>query len=140
MQMDSLATWQVIKSADDVVVYKGFTSRGKPYGSGTAYFPNGNKYQEGVFDVKGLLYGREYYPSGRVRFEGAYRLCMAYGPNYPVYGKCYDPDGHMYYEGVLKVRFGGVGYPSVEIPEQFGPIAQAEKPEIDWFMWSDPEK
>ena len=129
--------WRQLFSKDKDLLYEGFTVNGKPYGSGTSYFPNGQKYQEGVFDIKGLLYGREYFPSGLLRFEGMYRLCTGYGPNYPVYGNCYDADGKKYYSGEIKIRFGGVGYPSVVEPSEFGPVAQRERPSIDIWGFED---
>ncbi len=125
-----ISEWKQLLSKDKHIVYEGFTVNSKPFGSGTSYFLNGNKHQEGVFDVKGLLYGREYYPTGQLRFEGIYKLCTGYGPNYPVYGNCYDSDGKMYYSGALKIEFGGVGYPKVVQPVEYGPVAQSERPSI----------
>lgn len=129
--------WKKIVSGKGVLKYEGYTINGKPHGSGTSYYPNGNKYQEGVFDFKGLVYGREYYRNGNVRFEGAYRICKGYGPNYPVYGACYDEDGNEYYSGKLEHSFGGVGYPTVTKPEEYGPVCLRDTPKIEMFMWSD---
>ena len=129
--------WERLMTEDGTILYEGLTIFGKPYGSGTVYFSYGHIYQEGVFGIKGLQCGREYYPNGNLRFEGLYELCKGYGPNYPKFGKCYDPDGALYYTGELKHHFGGVGYPMVDIPKEYGPIPQAEKPDIHYFMWED---
>ena len=137
MFMEMQATWKTLKSDDGTVLYEGFTLLGKPFGFGTAFFPNGKKYQEGMFYIKGLIYGKEYYPSGSLRFEGTYQLHKGYGPNYPVYGDCFDQDGHKVFGGALKIRKGGVGYPMVVEPENFGPLPQRERPEINWFIWDD---
>ena len=51
-------------------VYEGLTYRNRPFGAGTVFNPDGTPYLEGVFDVKGLVCGREY------------------GPDYPEYSTC----------------------------------------------------
>ena len=140
MVMNHKPIWNRLSSEDGTLLYEGFTLFDKPYGAGTAYFADGSIYQEGIFDVKGLLYGREYYPSGHLRFEGAYRLNRAYGPNEPVYGKCYDPDGQMYFDGELTISHGGVGYPTVVHPEQFGQVLQALRPDFPLFAWEDADR
>lgn len=68
------------KVTDDAgnLVYEGFALDKNPCGSGTAFFPNGNRYKEGVWGYKGLVAGREYYPNGQLRFEGAYGLNHGY--------------------------------------------------------------
>ena len=43
------------------LVYEGNIKYRKAYGYGTSYFPNGTKYQEGIFNVKGLVSGKEFY-------------------------------------------------------------------------------
>ena len=50
--------WKKIYNGD-VLVYEGFTINGKPYGAGTTYYKNGNKFEEGVFDVKGFVAGNQ---------------------------------------------------------------------------------
>ncbi len=127
--------WKKIYSPEGILIYEGFTAGGKPSGAGTSYFANGSKHQEGVWDIKGLVSGREYYPNGRLRFEGAYVLHRAYGPNYPIYGSCYDEDGKLYYNGKLTITKGGVGYPMVEYPPQFGPVMQKNPLRPDVKMW-----
>lgn len=62
---------------DDELLYDGYTLNDKPYGLGTLYFKNGSKYQEGIFDFKGLCEGMEYYPNGNVRFEGIWMINTA---------------------------------------------------------------
>ena len=89
-----------------------------------------------MFDVKGLVYGREYYPNGKIRFEGAYKINHGYGPNYPEYGRCYNEDGNMYYEGKLSVKRSGLGWPSVKMPKEFGSIPQSH-PDLRYIDWSD---
>lgn len=56
--------YERIFSDDGKLVYEGYTSCGYPYGLGTLYFDNGNVYQEGIFDIKGLKMGKEYYYNG----------------------------------------------------------------------------
>ena len=132
-------TWKQIFSEDNVLLYEGFTVFGKPFGAGTIFFENGRIYQEGIFDVKGFVCGREYYPSGKLRFEGTYEINRGYGPNIPVYGKFYSEAGTLRFDGKLTVRRGGVGYPTVEKPKGFGPVPQ-ETPKPDFFMWEDRNK
>ena len=125
---------------DGTILYEGHTYHGKPCGEGTSYFHNGNKYQEGQFGVKGLLSGTEYYPNGKLRFEGEYRLNIAYGPNAPIEGSFYDESGKVVYQGRFELKYGGVGYPIVVVPSAFGPIPQPDKPEeLNYLMWKDVE-
>ena len=77
-----------------------------------------------------LLCGREYYPSGNLRFEGTFGINRGYGPNYPRYGKFLSDDGTTTFEGKIQLRFGGVGYPMVVEPKEFGPIPQACRPKV----------
>ena len=129
--------WKKIYSEDGKLKYEGFTLFGKPYGAGTSYYSNGNKCQEGVFDIKGLVQGREYYRNGNLRFEGTYRINRGYGPNYPVFGICYDETGKEYFNGEISLWAGGVGYRSVEEPKEFGPIPLEGAPDLKMFMWED---
>ena len=135
--MNNKQKWKTITTEEGTLLYEGFTLYNKPYGAGTLYFQNGSIFQEGVFGIKGLLCGREYYPNGKLRFEGLYELCKAYGPNYPKYGKCYDQAGNQYFSGELIVHAGGVGYPMVKFPKEFGAIPQEAHPRIEFFMWED---
>lgn len=67
-----------------------------------------------MFDVKGFIEGREYYPNGQVRFEGKYMICSGYGPNYPMYGRTYDENGQQVFSGKFTVEHTGVGYPRIK--------------------------
>ena len=121
--------WKKVYSKSGVLLYEGFTSGIYPAGVGVLYYPNGNKYQEGIFGFKGLVSGREYYQDGQVRFDGVYRINMAYGPNEPLYGKFYDRQGELKYEGKFAVSHSGLGWPFVKTPEEYGPVLLAERPE-----------
>ena len=121
------------------LLYEGFTIDDKPHGAGCAFFANGKKYKEGVFDCKGLVYGREYYSNGEVRFEGAYEICHGYGPNYPIYGSFYSKDGEEAFKGKFSLKFGGVGYPMVTSPEEYGPVPCGDGPDIHYWSWGDEE-
>lgn len=98
-----------------------------PNGRGVYYYINGVVYREGQFQRGGLLEGKEYYPSGKLKFEGRYN-CRAidrgyYGPTYPLFGKFYNEDGTLIYEGNFTIeKQGSVGYPKVIIPEGFGSL------------------
>ena len=129
--------WEQIKDEQGVLLYEGYTLLNKPHGTGRSFFSNGKVYQEGDFCIKGLIKGKEYYPSGNLRFDGTYKINKGYGPNYPIMGKCYDEDGNLYYEGQIRCSFGGVGYPSVILPEEYGPIVQGNKPNVPTFAWED---
>ena len=130
--------WMRIISNDGILLYEGYAFNRKPCGKDISYFGNGNKYQEGQFGIKGLLSGKEYYPNGKLRFEGEFRLNRAYGPNAPVSGAFYNTEGILLYMGKFQIRTGGVGYPMVVIPEQYGPIPQADRPkELKYLMWED---
>lgn len=117
-------------------LYEGYTLNNKPCGLGTLYYPNGNKCQEGIFDIKGLVHGKDYYMNGQVCFEGIYSINHAYGPNAPRYGKFYDKDGNLKYNGEFQIRTGGVGYPIVVKPEEFGSLALLHHA-IKYLMWED---
>ena len=136
----NLIVWKKLYSEEQELVYEGYTYKNHPYGAGTAYFPDGTKYQEGVFDVKGLVYGREYYSNGKPRFEGAYEINRAYGPNMPIYGKHYKEDGELVYSGTFKLKYGGIGYPSVIVPEGYGSVALPERPSIHCLMWEEKQE
>ena len=129
--------WKQILSKTGKVIFEGFTVNGKPRGAGTMYFENGNKYLEGVFGIKGLVYGREYYKNGNLRFEGAFMVNKGYGPNYPVFGTCYDEKGEEYYSGMISVSKSSSGYPTIKKPTRYGPVEQDGKPNVDKFMWWD---
>ena len=130
-------SWQRINSEDGTLLYEGFTVNGKPYGAGTVYYPNGNKFQEGVFGIKGLLIGREYYSNGNIRFEGVYSLNCAYGPNYPHMGTVYDHNGRETFMGFTQIMRSGVGLPFGDKTQGLGRIIQEDAPNCHWFMWED---
>ena len=129
-----------LKDADGFLVYEGETIYDKPYGFGKTFFKNGNIYQEGVFGIKGLLKGKEYYPSSYLRFEGIFQICSGYGPNYPIEGKCYDDNGNIYFIGEITTTASGVGYRTVRKPPNYGPIVQQDIPSISYFMWEDEKR
>ena len=127
--------WNKIYSKNGKLMYEGFTKDGKPFGSGTSYYSNGKKCQEGVFDVKGLVYGREYYRNGKIRFEGSYKINHGYGPNYPVFGSCYDEEGKEVFYGELTIRRSGLGWPTILKPECFGLTAPKGQPDFCKQKW-----
>ena len=114
------------------LVYEGYTYRNSPYGFGTAYFADGTIYREGIFDMKGIVQGKEYYPSGNLRFEGEWSLTGGYGPNAPCNGNAYDDTGNLIYSGKFVIKRGGVGWPMIKKPEGF-PLEQKERPKIDYY-------
>ena len=119
------------------LVYEGNIKFRKAYGYGTSYFPNGTKYQEGIFNVKGLVSGKEFYPNGQLRFEGTYEINNAYGPNYPIFGDFYLPDGTKVYSGKFEVVREGLGWPIVIEPREYGKVVQEGQPGIPYLMWND---
>lgn len=122
---------------DGNLVYEGDTKNGKACGDGISYFPNGAKFQEGRFYIKGLISGKEFYPNGQLRFEGTYKINDGYGPNYPISGDFFLPDGTKVYSGEFKVRRSGLGWPTVIEPSAFGNVVQEGHPDSYWLMWND---
>ena len=110
--------------------YEGLGSRRFPMGEGKAYFADGTVYQEGLFDGMGLLCGREYYPSGALRFEGLYAHQKCCGPNCPQWGSFYEEDRSLRYTGPIQVETGSPHCPVVTVPERFGPVCQPEAPRL----------
>ena len=98
------------------LIYEGYTILDKPYGLGTTYYSNGNKYREGVFGRKGLVEGKEFYSNGQVKFEGIKNVNGGYGPNYPVRGNMYDRNGDLIFSGRFEYQKGGVGFPMMRYP------------------------
>lgn len=119
-------------SQDGKLVYEGYTLRNAPFGFGTAYFGNGNVYRRGIFDMKGIVQGEEYYPSGKLRFKGQWCLTGGYGPNAPCDGDAYDEDGKLVYSGKFEIIRGGVGWPMIQNPKGF-PLEQKKRPKIDYY-------
>ncbi|MBO6111288.1 MAG: hypothetical protein J6P12_10640 [Methanobrevibacter sp.] len=117
---------------DGNLVYEGYTLNYSPYGFGKAYFANGDLYREGIFDIKGIVQGKEYYPSGQLRFEGQWCLTRGYGPNAPCDGKAYGENGELIYSGKFEIKRGGVGWPMIQKPKGF-PLEQKQRPKIDYY-------
>lgn len=114
------------------LLYEGYALHNAPYGFGIAYFENGTIYREGIFDIKGIVQGKEYYPSGRLRFEGKWSLTTGYGPNAPWDGNAYGEDGELIYSGKFEIKRGGVGWPMIQKPKGF-PLEQKERPKIEFY-------
>ena len=126
---------------DGKLIFEGFVHGTIPRDEGTLYWGNGNIYMEGIFGPKGLIQGREYYPDGRLRFEGRYRYNRGYGPNFPGEGKIYNRDGNLIYEGKISFRRGGVGYPYGCFQCDYGPVVQDGRPRItEKCVWSETMK
>ena len=121
-----------IFSDDNILLYEGYTLKGSPYGFGIAYFENGNVYREGIFDMKGIVQGKEYYPSGQLRFEGQWSLTYGYGPNAPCYGNAYDENWELIYSGKFEIKKGGVGWPMIQKPKGFA-HEQKQRPKIEYY-------
>lgn len=121
-----------IFSEDGVLLYEGYTLHNAPYGFGTAYFQNGNVYREGIFDIKGIVQGREYYPSGQLRFEGQWSLTTGYGPNAPYEGNAYSEYGELIYSGKFEIIRSGLGWPRIQKPKGFA-LEQKERPKIEYY-------
>ena len=124
-----------IFSDDNILLYEGYTLNGLPYGFGIAYFENGKVYREGIFDVKGIVQGKEYYPSGQLRFEGQWCITYGYGPNAPCNGNAYDENGEMIYSGKFEIKRGGVGWPMIQKPKGFA-HEQKQRPKIEYYRGS----
>ena len=120
---------------DEKLVYEGFTLNGKACGAGTSYYPEGNARQEGIWGIKGLLTGRDYYANGQIHFEGIFKLNQAYGPNEPEYGSYFDKEGTLRYHGKFYVQHGSVGFPRVSVPEKWCWIGNVLGPHI--LLWDD---
>ena len=118
------------------LLYEGYTVNNKPYGLGTLYFANGNKYQEGIFYIKGLSEGKEYYPNGQVKFEGVWNTTRGYGPNAPRKGNFYGTDGKLIFSGEFEIKRGGVGYPMIKYPKNYRNV-EKERPKIEYVGSND---
>ncbi len=94
-----------------------------PCGIGTEYYKSGIIKKQGLFQRRGLVCGRVYYPSGKLKFEGCFREPSGYGPAYPTHGTLYAEDGAELYQGDVKCEFrGNAGYPKVVRPENYGSV------------------
>ncbi|MBR4447203.1 hypothetical protein [Methanobrevibacter sp.] len=115
---------------NDELVYEGFTRCSMPYGLGVAYYPNGNIYRDGIFYIKGIIEGREYYSSGQLKFEGKWLVNRGYGPNYPTIGNYYAEDGKLIFSGKFQVKKGGVGFPMMKYPKYR--LLEKDSPKLDY--------
>ena len=64
----------------------------KACGLGVSYYANGNPLHEGLFGIKGLIEGKEYYPNGQLRCYGHYKINKGYGPNNIINGTWYSEE------------------------------------------------
>lgn len=99
------------------------TSGVYPCGNGTEYYKNGVIKKQGLFQRRGLVCGRMYYPSGKLRFEGYCDEPGGYGPAYPTSGTFYGEDGELLYQGAFSCKSDGVGYPTITVPKNFGSLS-----------------
>lgn len=121
--------------SDDKLLYDGYTVDDKPYGLGTLYFDDGNKYLEGIFDIKGLAEGKEFYPNGQVKFEGVWSVTTGYGPNAPRKGNLFSEKGDLIFSGKFEIVRGGVGWPMIRYP-RYGRDPE-NRPKIEHIHISD---
>ena len=128
---DQYAIHKELYSDNDELIYEGYTVLEKPYGLGTAYYSNGNKYREGVFGRKGLLEGKEFYSNGQLKFEGTMFENSGYGPNFPNMGNLYNKEGNLIFSGKFEWKKGGVGYPMMKYPRYR--FEEKDRPEIQYL-------
>ena len=133
----ALTSWLQIADEDGNLIYEGFAVDNRPCGSGTAFYPDGTRYMEGVWGCKGIIAGREYYPNGQLRFEGAYHHNGGYGPTFPQYGRFFGTDGELLYEGLFRITKSGVGWPTVVEPAEYGKVIQDAAPRIKMLSCED---
>lgn len=127
---------------DGSLAYDGYFTEDEKWkvcrcGLGTQYYPDGTVYREGIFNRRGLLLGREYYPNGKLRYQLVLRENLGYGPNFPVCGIFYDDQGREVYTGKFTVWAGGVGYPVVKVPKNFGDVAKYDYRTIKGAMYRE---
>ena len=67
--IDEPLKWEKLYLDNGTLIYEGFTVNHKAYGAGTSFYPDGKPRQEGIWGIKGLLVGREYYPNGQMTIE-----------------------------------------------------------------------
>lgn len=94
-------------------------------GHGIEYFEDGTPKKVGVFQRRGLIYGCEFYPSGRLKSVARYNDPedgQYYGPSYPVAGTFFDEEGQILYSGPFTISRSGIGWPRVVEPEGYGPL------------------
>lgn len=137
MNKNQVLVFQRLTNEDGIITYEGYTFNGKACGKGKAYWENGNIYQEGEFDVKGLIEGTEYYSTGVPRFKGKYQINKEYGPNIPIKGEFYSESGEPVYKGDFELDMSNNWSPRVIKPEGFGNIEQWKAPD---FLKLHPEE
>ena len=129
---DQYAIHKKLYSDNDELVYEGYTVLDKPHGLGTAYYPNGNKYKEGVFGIKGLIEGKEFYSNGQIKFEGTKLVNGGYGPNYPIRGNLYNEKGDLMFSGRFEYMKSGVGLPLMRYPRY--KFEEKDKPKFEYLL------
>lgn len=124
--------------SNDKLLYEGYTVNDKPYGLGTLYFENGTKYKEGIFDIKGIIEGKEYYPKDQVKFEGTWSITTGYGYNAPYKGSLFNEKGKLIFSGKFEINKCGVGAPMIRYPT-YGRDPE-NRPKIEYIHSSDLKK
>ena len=76
--------WKRLYDESGNLLYEGSTLNGRPWGAGDAYYPDGSIYRKGIFGIKGLLTGKEYYSSEKLGLNAFFTLNRGYGPHIPV--------------------------------------------------------
>ena len=121
--------------SNEKLIYEGYTINNKPYGLGILYFENGNKYQEGIFDFKGVIEGKEYYPEGQIKFEGIWSITTGYGFNAPYKGCFFTKKGKLIFSGKFQINKTGVGSPMIRYPK-YSPYPE-NNPKIEFIRRED---
>ena len=123
--------YEELYDEEGILLYEGYVLNGYPCGLGRSYFDNGNIYQEGVFDLKGIKFGKEYYYSGNVKFEGSWTINKGYGPNAPKRGIVYNENGDIIFTGKFEVQSSGVGWPMIKHPAGYNNL-EKNSPKIEY--------
>ncbi len=120
--------WEKLYDEKGNLKYEGYTKLDEenkmvlPFGIGIRYYENGVKYLEGIFADWFIEIGREYYPSGVLKFEGEYNKGQRsyYGPRYYARGNYYRENGSLWFSGIYKVnKVGSMNYPLISVPNIF---------------------
>ena len=126
-----------IFTEDNNLLYEGYTINNKPFGLGILYYSNGNKYWEGIFDIKGIFQGKEYYSNGKLRFEGIWKITSGYCKDTPEIGNLFNKDGELIYSGKFELKIGGVGYLTIKHPKIYHKLNENYSPNIDFVKGQD---
>ena len=110
--------------------YEGYVlPDGSYWGAGRTFYIDGTVSSEGIYTKGGLLAGKMYYPSGKLKFNGTCNDKRSpecgnyYGPTYPIKGQFYAEDDTLLYDGDFKIEHtGSAGWPKVIYPEGFGSL------------------